>query len=126
MESPAEHGHRLAQAGELSRAAAELRSAYDDGSAAVASFGTAVYERDFARAGEIMNNLGGDLVIRWAEQVAADLAFLHARAGDTDTADILIGMTEPGNALAYARESGSAYPAEIVGALEARHGRTPR
>ncbi|MEU7892065.1 hypothetical protein AB0B45_04290 [Nonomuraea sp. NPDC049152] len=118
MESPAEHGRRLAAAGDLSRAAAELRTAYDDGSACVASFGLALYEGDFARAEQILKGLGGDLVTSWASEVAIDLAFLHARTGDTETVERLLGLLATTGLsawlLAYALENGSAHPPELA------------
>ncbi|GAA1573446.1 hypothetical protein GCM10009678_65100 [Actinomadura kijaniata] len=124
MESPAERGHRLAATGALSRAAAELRAAYDDGSASVASFGLAVYRGDLARAEQVMAGLGGDLVRSWAAEVAVDLAFQHARTGDAGTAgrplDLLEAADLSARALRYALENGSARPPELATEIGAR------
>ncbi|AZM46001.1 hypothetical protein DMB38_09370 [Streptomyces sp. WAC 06738] len=118
MESPAEYGHRLAQAGDLSRAAAELRRIYDDGSARVAAFALALCEGAFDRADEISGgSLEGDLAGTWMGQFAMDLAFVHARAGHTDTARRLADLADEGlnsGPFLHALASGSARPAELA------------
>ncbi|WP_181788494.1 hypothetical protein [Streptomyces phytophilus] len=118
MESPAEYGHRLAEAGGLSRAAAELRRIYDDGSAQVAAFALALYEGDFDRAEDISGgSLAGDLAGTWMGQFAMDLAFVHARAGNTETARHLADLAGEGHnsgPFLHALASGSARPAKLA------------
>ncbi|WP_432252714.1 hypothetical protein [Streptomyces sp. HNM1019] len=118
MESPAEYGYRSAQAGDLSRAAAELRKIYDDGSAQVATFALALLEGDFDRADEISGgSLAGDLARTWMGEFAMDLAFVHARAGNTGTARLLADLADEGHdsgPFRYALASGSARPAELA------------
>ncbi|MDA2809327.1 hypothetical protein O4J56_01635 [Nocardiopsis sp. RSe5-2] len=118
MESPAEYGHRLAQAGDLSRAAAELRRIYDNGSARVAAFALALYAGDFDRAEEICGaGIEGDLEGTWMGWFAMDLAFVHARAGDTDTARRMAELADEGwnsGPFLHALASGSARPPELA------------
>ncbi|WP_171165249.1 hypothetical protein [Streptomyces sp. I05A-00742] len=123
METPAEHGYRLAQQGNRAAAAAELRGAYQP-SSLVVEFGLALYARDFEAAEAALERIGGDLEERQIGQVAVDLAFLYAReADDTATeavADLLSRNEFAAGAWHYALANGSAEPLEAVASIGER------
>ncbi|SOD61606.1 hypothetical protein SAMN06297387_103258 [Streptomyces zhaozhouensis] len=119
LESPAEYGYRLARRGELSRAVAHLRLAYHE-DPAVVSFALAVYEGEVERALGI--DFGGDLALRHGYEIAAELAFLHARDSGVETARRLMEFARgaagalggAGDALGYALATGAAQPAALA------------
>ncbi|GAA3889239.1 hypothetical protein [Streptomyces sedi] len=125
LESPAEHGYRLARCGELSRAAAHLRLAYGD-DPAVVSFALAVYEGEVERA--LGTDFGGDLALRHGYEIAAELAFLQARASDAETARRLMEFAQgaagalggAGDALGYALTTGAAQPIALASEFATR------
>ncbi|MGV9350948.1 hypothetical protein ACWDSD_40715 [Streptomyces spiralis] len=120
METPAEHGYRLAQEGNRAAAAAELRRAYEP-SSLVVEFGLALYARDFDTAEAALERIGGDLEERQLGEVAADLAFLYAREGDNAAMEAVVDLLSQNEFAAgawhYALDNGSAHPLEAVATI---------
>ncbi|WP_327129670.1 hypothetical protein [Streptomyces sp. NBC_01727] len=120
METPAEHGYRLAQEGNRAAAADELRRAYVPHSVPV-EFGLALYARDFDAAEAALERIGGDLEETHIGQVAVDLAFLYAREGDDGAMEAVVDLLSQNEfavgAWHYALDNGSAHPLEAVATI---------
>ncbi|WP_433184098.1 hypothetical protein [Actinoallomurus sp. CA-150999] len=125
MVSPSERAHRLMSEGDRFGALSELRRAYDGGDEVI-DFAMALLDGDFETADE--TGPGGALDHTRMALIAADLAFVHARAGDDDTVAALLGLrvaAEFGSTMwQYALESGNAYPEDVAAAIGERLMRT--
>lgn len=120
METPAEHGYRLAQEGNRAAAAAELRRAYEPHSVPV-DFGLALYAGDFDAAEAALGRIGGDLEEVHVGCVAVDLAFRHARAADDPAMEAALKLLSRNEfalgAWHYALDNGSAHPLDAVATI---------
>ncbi|MEV0384977.1 hypothetical protein [Nonomuraea sp. NPDC050643] len=125
MVSPAERAHRLMGEGDRFGALNELRRAYDGGSEVI-DFAMALLDGDLETADG--TRYGGDLDLTRMALIVADLAFVHARAGDDAMVAALLELRVTAELGAtmwwYALESGNAYPEEATAAIGERLVRT--